>query len=234
MTFLQLCQKLAREVGASPAGNLPSIVTGQTGGLLQIVNWVAEAWNDIQLKEDWEWMRHGFTFETTIDDDTYPYSAISDATASAAITRFARWHLYDAESPPKIYLTSAGIGTQTDLSPVTWEYFSRLYRTGTQAPGHPAHIAVDPQKNLVIGPKPNAAFTITGEYYRSPQTLAVDGDTPEMPTRFHDLIFYKAMEKYAYYESAQEILARAEKGMGPLSFQLECDQVPVRGSQPLV
>ena len=50
MTFLELCRRLAREVDASGSG--PSAVTGQTGENRRIVDWVASAWQDIQLQRN--------------------------------------------------------------------------------------------------------------------------------------------------------------------------------------
>ena len=66
---------------------------------------------------------------------------------------------------------------------------------------------------------------VTLDYYMGGQELAADGDIPEMPERFHDLIVYRAMEKYAYRESAGEVLARAKEEGRRILRQLELDQL---------
>ena len=55
--------------------------------------------------------------------------------------------------------------------------------------------------------------------------LAVDADVPEMPVQFHNLIKYYAIEHYGYFESAPEVLARAEKFSKKYMRQLEANQL---------
>ena len=151
---------------------------------------------------------------------------MTDTTTSSAITRLGRWWADDEDDPPKIYLTSSGVGTQAYLCYLPWDQFKALYRIGTQNSGTPAHISVDPQNNLVLGPKPNGIFTVTGDYQRSAQTLSADADEPEMPARFHKLPVYRAMEDYGFYESAPEVLARGQRKGAAMMRQLEADQLP--------
>lgn len=226
MDFLDLCQATARECKVAGGDTVPTAVTGQTGELDSIVNWVKDSWIEIQNRPNWRWGRHGFTVNTVEDDDTYAYGDVTDTTTSAVITRLSHWRLNDPRDPPKIYLTSAGVGTQNWMIWVPWEDFKSVYRIGTQNSGYPAHIAIDPQNNIVIGPKPNGIYTITGDYQRSAQTLAADDDTPEMPSQYHMLIVYEAMQRYGYTESAPEVLARGEKYAGILMRQLQNNQLP--------
>ncbi len=59
-TFLELVQRTASECSVSLTG--PSAVTGQTGRLGQVVNWVNSAWMDVQTRhDDWKFMRGSFT-----------------------------------------------------------------------------------------------------------------------------------------------------------------------------
>lgn len=227
-TFLSLCQDLCRECDIASGEDAISAVANQSGELQRIVKWVANSYTELQNRHQgqWRWLRHGFTVDTTEDDDTYAYGDVTDTTTSAAITRFSRWYLEDCEDPPKIYLTSSGVGTQNWLIYTPWEWFKTIYRIGSQNSGYPAHITVDPQNNLVIGPKPNGVYTITGDYYRSAQVLAADDDEPEMPPQFHQLIVYMAMAKYGGFESAQEVIYRAQNEGGPLLRQLEANQLP--------
>ena len=96
-------------------------------------------------------------------------------------------------------------------------------------------MTIDPQRNLILGPKPDAAYTITGEYQMSAQVLAADGDTPEMPSDYHQLIVYSAMKKYGGFHSAPEVSARGITEGNALMRQLESNQRPeVTLAGPLV
>lgn len=228
-TFLQLCQATSLECGVAGGDTVPSAVTNQTGELDRIVSWVKNAWVEIQNRNNsnWRWMRVGFTVNTVADDDSYAYTDCTDALTSIAIARFKRWRFTDSHDPAKIYLTSSGVGTQTWLTYLDWDDFKAIYRIGTQNSGFPAHISIDPQNKLVLGPKPNGIYTVTGDFVRSAQVLAADATEPEMPSDFHNLIVYEAMQRYGYFESAPEVLSRGKELAGPLRRQLELDQLPM-------
>lgn len=227
MNYLALCQRVRQECQDSGSG--PSTVSGQTGLLGRIVSWVADSYTEIQnrhaVSPHWRWLRYGFTVDTTADDDSYAYGDVTDTTTSAAITRFSTWHIKDIDNPPNIYLTSSGVGTQTQMTYIDWDLFKYLYKRGTQTSSYPIHISEDPQQNLVIGPAPNGIYTVTGDYIRSAQVLAADGDTPEMPSQFHMLIVYKAMIRYGYREIAPEIIESAREDYRVLMRQLETHQL---------
>lgn len=229
-TYLAGSVDLRRECGV--AGTGPSAVTGQTGDLERIVEWYAQSYVEIQNRhQDWLWLRSTWTVDTVASDDTYAYGDVTDSRLSAVITRFRRWWLYDAEGFPNIrsYLTSAGVAGEKYLLPLPWASFRDLYKKGTQTNNAPVHVAVDPQRNLVFGPKPDAAYTITGEYQMSAQVLAADADTPEMPSDYHQLIVYEAMKKYGAFHSAPEVSARGITEGNKVMRQLENNQRPECG-----
>lgn len=191
-TFLQLCVHARRECRI--AGTGPAAVTSQVGELERLVNWVANAYTEIQNKHpNWRWLRSSFTVNTVASDDTYAYGDLTDTGTSSPITRLSSF----LPNEFKIYLTSAGVGTQHWLSYWQWDDFRRVYRIGTQNDGYPAVVTIDPANQVVLGAKPDAIYTVTGDYQKSAQILAADGDTPEMPSQFHYLIVYEAVRKYA-------------------------------------
>lgn len=227
MTFLQLVRRLALECNMTASATIPAAVTGQTGNLLRAVYWLGDAWNELQASnENWRWMRSRFTLPTVDGTDSYAYTAATDEIASATVSRFARWIVQDHYNPPKAYLTSSGIGSQYHLGYLTWEDFCTIYRIGTVQEGPPVHVTIDPQNKLVLGPTPNDIYTITGEYQKSPQTLASDSDEPELPARFHMLLVYEAMRIYANDQVAQEVMNRAISQGGQLKSMLMLDQLP--------
>lgn len=237
MTFLQLCQRVCLECAIGDAdGSEPTGVTNQIGELARVVAWVQTAWEEIQTaSESWRWMRSRFSVNTVADIDTYAPDDCTDSRLSAPINRFSSWRVNDPRNPPRAYLTSGGVGGQYFLGYLSWDDFCATYRIGTLTTGMPVHITMDPQNNLVLGPIPDGVYTIVGEYQMAPQPLAADADEPEMPAQFHMLIVYDAMSKYAGYEVAQEVEARAVKYGGPLRYRLERNQLPAfRTGRPLV
>lgn len=233
MTYLTGVQALGYEADLA---SVPGTVVSQTGEYAALCRWYRDAWIEIQNAHDsnWRWMRHTAKVSTVAGTDTYAYGTLTDQTTLAAITRFKRWIADNDEDPPKIYLTSAGVGTETWLSYMPWDDFKAIYRIGTQNNGFPAHITVDPQNRIVLGPKPNDIYVLTLDYIRSAQVLSADADVPELPTDYHLLIVYRALEKYAFRESAPELLARAEKEAKRMMRQLEKNQLePLRQCGPL-
>lgn len=226
-TFLTICQDTVLDVGIAEDGATPTAVTGQVGELLRVVRGVRQGWVDIQNKYDnWRWMRVGFTVPTVSGTAAYAYTSAIDALTASNITRFARWWADNEDDWIKCYLTSDGVGVEYRLAFLPWESFRKIYRIGTQNNGKPAHVTIDPQNNLVIGPTPDAIYTISGDYQRSAQILAADDDVPELPSRFHELLQYEAMERNGYFESAQEVITRAQRMRSKLTHELERDQLP--------
>lgn len=226
-TFLELSQKTRRESGAGGTG--PSTVTGQSGQLEKMVNWVADSYTDIQLRcPNWRWMRTGFTVTTTASVGTYAYTACTDSKTAAAIARFASWWAHDRLNPFKCHLTSAGVSGQYRLIWMPYEDWRRIYEFGVQqsTTGQPAFVSVDNDDRIVLGPKPDAIYTVTGEFQRGPQTLAADGDTPDMPTRFHDLIVWHALTRYAVNAVAPEVLTYGKMLSDRMMRELEQAQMP--------
>lgn len=224
-TFLALAQKLQQE--AEIPGAAIAAVTGQTGQLKRLVDWVSDAWKDIQLKNpNWRWMRTGFTLNTVAGDSTYAYTDCTDVKTGAAIARFQHWWAHDRLHPFQCYLSSSGVASEFRLRYVPWDSFRWQYRFGTQNNNVPIHVSVDDEDNLVIGPKPNAVYVVSGDFQRGVQVLAADGDTPDMPSNFHDVIVYWALEKYGANSVAAETFARAVREGRRLMRALERNQLP--------
>ncbi len=227
MTFLQLVQALAREVGTSGTG--PTAVANQTGLYLDYVNWIAQAWQDIQMEHDghWSFLRHTFTLPTVNGTDTYAYTACTDITVSpsATISRFNDWRLNDRYDPPKL---TPATGSERWMVWTPWEAFKQVFKIGTQNPAPPVYVTVNPQRQIVFGPTPDGIHTFEGDYWVGPQVLADDADEPECPPQFHMAVVYRAMIKYAYRSVAQELLARAETEYEAIMAALEFNQLSGR------
>ena len=234
-TYLQLCQDTQRECRIT--GTSIGTVTGNTGQLERVVYWVKDSWTEIQQRYgSWRWMRSTFTVNTVISTDKYASTACTDDRLAVTINRFSHWWPtdYQGYSNFKSQLTSSGVGSQRWLIYLDWSDFRAIYRIGTQTPGQPAHFTIDPQNNIVLGPVPNAIYTITGEYQLSPQILAANADVPEMPSQFHQIIVFKAMTKYGAGTSAPEVSGRGISEGNSMMRALEINQmISVQMAGPL-
>lgn len=222
-TFLELCARTAMECGVDVNGSSMTATTGQTGRLGQIVKWVNAAWLDIQTRrQDWKFMRSSFSVDTTSGDGKYAYTDCTDTAASAAISAFRDW----CRDTFKIYLTSAGSDTETDLTFIDYiDWYSR-YNTGAQSNSYPAYFTVDHDQGILLAPKPDGIYTLRGEYMKSATELSGDDDTPEMPAEYRMAIVYRAMMKYGRYNGAQEVFADGQAEYNRLMREMVRTQAP--------
>jgi len=224
VNYLALVQRLRQEVNYSNTG--PTAVTSQTGDHARAVSWIADAYTELQNRHSWRWLRNDFILTATSAVSTYASSAINDATTGSAITRFNAWHIDDPYNPPRCYLSSSGSDTEYPLTYIDWEAYRYIYELGNQTDASPTHITVDPADNIRLGPAPAGTYVITSEYHKSPQVLAANTETPEMPTQFHMLIVYLAMEDSGFFDAAEEVIGRGVKKGRKLMRQLEVNQGP--------
>ncbi len=222
MNFLELVQRLSSEAGQPGSG--PSAVTAQTGMNLRMVNWTISAWKDIQVERpDWKFMKGDFSFPTVANQAQY-------TPAEAGISsRFGRWNLDSV----KLYLTN--VNDETLLGKLSYERWRSIYLVGQRTPGRPVNVAQAPDDRLALGYYPDRVYTVGGEYQKTVQVLAADDDEPELPSEYHDLIWYRALMKYARYAAAGEIYDDAKTESRRLMSALVADQTPeVTYPEPLV
>lgn len=217
MNYLQLCQT-ARELAGIP-GTGPTTVVSQVGELRRLCNWVAQAWNEIQLKhDDWAWLETDLVFDTTIGKSLY--TPVTDL----SLTRFGHWR----DGSFSIYLKSSGKSAEVTLDHWPYDDFKNDYLFGAKsvATGQPNAVAITNAKALAFGSIPDAVYTVECQYYKSPQTLTADADIPEMPTRFHMAIVHKALIKYGMFEAANEVVQEHTQNLGAIMNRLRQDQLP--------
>lgn len=228
MTFLQLCQRCAVECGAS--GTIAT-VSGQQGSLARVVNWVGDAWNDIQIAhDDWDWMRasnilgSGVSFVPASGQYTTPLGT-GAGTIGVATDSFGKWD----RDTFRCYTTTVGTSNETFLDCISFDNWRNAYMLGAmrEVRTRPVAVAVGPDQSINLGPPPNGDYTITGDYWMAPSVMTSDADVPTgLPTRFHMLIVYKAMLKYAGYEAAAEVFQRASMEWTAMYSRLESLRMP--------
>lgn len=215
MTFLEICQELARL--SSIPGSGPTTVTGQTGELLRVVNWAKNAWTDIELRHPrWNFLRKDLQFNTVIGQQAYTMTQMSALDL----------RMVDRDSL-RIYETAVGVSDEQYLT--SWDYniFRDTYMFGSQANQRPTVFATDPaNKSTLFGSIPDKIYTIRGKYWRRALAPTIDADVPAYSDEFHQLVVYRALLKYAGYEAAGDAKQTALEEYGPMMRALERDQLP--------
>lgn len=223
MNYLELVQRLSLECGAS--GTITTLV-GAAGQTLRLKTWIDQAWSEIQTKnDDWTWMRasnllgSGVSFTTVAADYDYPLGT-GGGTVGVVAADFGKWDPYSF----RLSTTSFNFQDEVQLGLITYDQWRNGYMIGAQrsVTTRPTVVAIGPGETVVVAPPPTVGYTITADYYVAPTTMSANGDTPTgLPLPFHMLIVYLAMTYYAGYESAPEVLDRAQAGYGPLMRRLE-------------
>lgn len=248
MNFLALCQRAATECGVASGQAIQTAMpttANATGSLARIVNWVSDAWTDIQMDfSDWEFMRSsnllgaGVSFQTVAGKASYPLGLPSDlggdfggdfglapGTVGVGPETFGKW---DRETF-RCYPTAVGYQGEMFLDEIPYDAWRNSYMLGAMrsVQTRPMVIAVGPDQSLCLGPPPNDQYTITGDYFVAPTEMSADTDIPVgLPTRFHMLIVYRTMMKYAGYESAPEVYQRGSEENAGMYAQLMAVRAP--------
>lgn len=228
MNLLTLCQSLVTECGISGTFSTAQSQTGEFG---RVVNWINAAWNELQMAhDDWNWMRSsnvlgaGASFIPAAGQASTPLGT-GPGQVGVSADSFGKWD----RQTFRCFTTSYGTGNETLLDDIPFDvwrdsyYFGNLRTVQTR----PVAVAIGPDESVNLGPPPDGNYTITADYFTAPAVMSADTDTPTgLPTRFHMLIVYKAMFKYAAYESAPEVNQRAQMEYGPLYSALEFIRLP--------
>jgi hypothetical protein len=219
MNFLQLAQRLRSESGTSGAN--PITCQNQTGDIARLVNWINDAWLDIQnIHVDWFFLRQSFTFNTNTITPQQSYTPLQCNT-----TNFGNWK-YDSM---RVYSSAIGFSNEMILVYLPWDEFRNLYLYNTQRllQTRPVLYSVDPQKNFVLGPTPDlSGYSVDGEYFNVATYMVNDIDTPIMPAQYHMLIVWRALIAYGLYEGASEAIDRGTSEFNTLMLRLQRDQLP--------
>lgn len=216
MNYLQLTQRLARECGVPGSG--PTTVVSQTAELGRLCNWINAAWTEIQTRhEDWDFMRASFSFVTISHQGTY-------TAAQAGVTDLGVWD----RSTFRIYTTSLAYADEMIMDYMDYDTWRNLYLYGNMRTNYsrPVVFTITPNRSLGLGNSPDSAlYTVLGDYFTAPVSLAANSDTPTLPTQYHMAIVYRAMMMYGGFESAPEVLMRGEAEFNKLMARMEAQQL---------
>lgn len=210
MNYLALCQKLVRKAGIPGVG--PTTVVNQTGELLRVIEWVKDAWSEIQTKHT-QWT---FRWVYAQTQALALNGRIFDPTVDWAInvSRF------DTDTF-KLNHTALGLTDQRYVSFEPWQSFESRFVIGPVQSGFPSVFSVRPDGKVMFNTQLDDAYTAVFDYYRGTQFLAADADIPYLPVDHHDAIWQKALMLYAEFEEAGSLYATAKRDYKSLQNAME-------------
>lgn len=169
----------------------------------------------------------GASLVTVAGKASYPLGT-GAGTVGVLPDNFGKWD----RDTIRCYPTATGVSGEQFLDSIAFDAWRDAYMLGAMrsVQTRPVVVAVGPDQSLNLGPPPNGLYTITGDYWTGPTVMVADTDLPTgLPTRFHNLIIFMAMEKYGYFESAGDVIQRALKEGGETMRQLEVARMPMMG-----
>jgi len=221
-TFLELCNKVHERTGESGA-DLTTVV-GQTGYNKRLVNYVKDAWKDIQSKHPtWRFMRKAALPTIAITNSSVDADAWVVANLSTSID-------FIHKKTFSIYDTALGTSDETKLIYVEWEdwknRFGLSYDDGAQ--NRPVHITLDPDtSNLVFGPTSDGSYTIAFEFQANPVEWSADADTlAGVASSMHEIVKWRALMYYALAEEDTSAYNEAKSEFRKYMRKLELRYLP--------
>lgn len=196
-------------------------VTGASGRPGQIVGWVRDAWIDLQNeRNDWVFRRQRAEKTLTINQTTY-------TKLNFALDRLARFMPdYGDYRTVSIYDNAIGRTDEGALNFMAYERWLDMYDFRTHQANRPRDWSMSPQRELLVGPKPDKAYKIRFRYITTPQVLEDDNDEPEAPEEFHRVIVFEAIRLMARSDEAFATLQVDADEYVRLRSGLVIDQTP--------
>jgi hypothetical protein len=128
------------------------------------------------------------------------------------------------------YLVSGTDYNGTSDRPLTFlswaEFFNRGYSVRPTL-GIPEYVTETVEGRAAFHPTPDRTCQLVFNYTKTPQTLADASDEPTgLPVRFHNVISWRAVMKYATYDSQPALLRRAEEEYERIMRKMRRDLLP--------
>lgn len=204
-TLIQLVRDLARQSGTLAGGSSLATVSGVSGRAEKLVNWIIDAWSDIQAQRQWLWLYAEFS--NALLANTARYTA-----ASFNLARFGRWG-EDTCSIRVMTLYDPAIGKSDEqgIRQIAYDVWKLRYGRGAHDANRPTEWAISPMGEVCFGPTPDKAYVLNGEYWKAPQVLAADGDMPEAPGQHHKIIIARALQLMAESDESIPTLQLADR-----------------------
>ena len=209
-TYLQLCQTLHEEVGAN--GAITS-VTGNTGTLLRICNWIAKANRKIQARKiDWNFLWS--SWDLTLVENIHEYSP---PTLLGSFDESSFW-------------LEAGTTNAKKLKYKSYLEWRDGYRNASLSSADEVDIVtIKPNNKVEVLPIPNstaAGKVITADYWKAPILLTDNSQVSVIPEQYHSVIVAQAKMYFAEYDGDAGLYSSAYVEHEGLYRQLKAHSLP--------
>lgn len=215
MNFLQLAQRLHVEQGG--AGNGPTAYSGADKTNLRKFYWIADAWLAIQnMDYGWKWMRRS-------GDGLVTGASMSYSGADLGLTGFGKFR-----EPTDDYTVRCYDPSNTEsvwrLKWVPYDRFVTTFMDVEMTAAAPQFWSISPLGALVIAPRPDGAYMLKTDYTIEPTVLDADEDVPDLPSKYHMILVWRALTDAGAFAAAPEVLSRASERYNEMESQLILDQ----------
>lgn len=202
MNFLQLVQALQEESGSG--GQTISSLANVTGESLRLKNWIRRANLAIQS----QWVDWKFLW-----------------VEGASITTGAGTQDYAAPASTVNVWDRKSFKVDGEWMEPLLEYDATTFPISPGS-GKPTQAYLLPSRQLRMEPTPNAAYTVTADYWRTPADLTDNSDVSLIPEPFRMVIVYQALMYYANWERAEEAKQHAREGLELWYPMLQARELP--------
>lgn len=204
MNYLELCKRMRQEAGISGTG--PANITSATGEMGRIVDWVEQAWTEIQgLRPDWRFLLTQASLTANIGSNEVGLPA-------------------DYRKQVQLYLTDNSV--KHKLTYLDYNDFLMVYG-GTVFQSQKPTVWTVNGNSIKFNALSDAAYPLTLDYYTQPVVLSDAADVPAIDTHLHMIIVFRALQYYAAYENAPEVMGQAKTEYRRLLMLLEDTSLPI-------
>lgn len=195
-------------------GGSLTAVTGQTGMLARVVEWIAKAdYKICSLHPDWDFMwAEG---EQTLSEGGSPYTVTSGL------------HRYDRKS----FWIDSGTDDAAPLRCVDYREYQRTVKHLNTDNDYPDYVVIAPDRDLIVYPDTdatNAGKKISFDYWKVATALAADGDYSVIPEPYQEIIIWRAKMYHAAMRHDNGAYEEAQAEFTRMLFELEAEYWPGR------
>jgi hypothetical protein len=223
MNFLQLAQRVYLEGGIS--GTITT-TQNQQGEPARVAAWVQSAYQELCTEDPTRWWflreRRSVLLPAVGQEEYTPAEMGID-------------DLYTYDTATFRVAVDPRLADETYVFGKRWPEFRDYWRFSARRTtlARPLEVAITPNMNLAFGPLPDQPYYVQFEYVKKAPDLIKDDDVPLVPPEYHMAIVWLALIHYGMFESAPEVVARAEAKYGEMvtrMFVTQTDEIAVGGA----
>jgi hypothetical protein len=212
MNFLELVKRTFTESGLSGVG--PASVTNQTGMNAKLVNWVRDAWIDIQAAhQSWKFLRKKEV--RTLAVSKRVYAMVGDLNLPSV----RKW------DERVLFIRDTATGERAPLRYLDYDDFELAY--ATFQPGRPSTFTVDPDYNICFNATPDKAYAVDFHFWMTGEKLVEPEDVPSIPEDYHMVIVWKALTRYTSHDGAEKMKVDVHEEFASSMRALERNQLDI-------